>query len=163
MFWLYSGNVSPINNHYYLSESRSSFEWMLIFYSCICADAYQCFLYVFLNLYPDNYTNLSLSPSFLSLDWTWKREKEVLTSVLLSACIECILETKVSVLRKWFICWSVSKPCSQWSLEFITSVAMVQEYWSGVLEAASQKEETCPVSLCYNNSKSVWKGKVEEH
>lgn len=61
MFWLYSGNVSPINNHYYLSESRSSFEWMLIFYSCICADAYQCFLYVFLNLYPDNYTNLSLS------------------------------------------------------------------------------------------------------
>lgn len=87
MFWLYSGNVSPINNHYYLSESRSSFEWMLIFYSCICADAYQCFLYVFLNLYPDNYTNLSLSPSFLSLDWTWKREKEVLTSVLLSVSL----------------------------------------------------------------------------
>lgn len=77
MFWLYSGNVSPINNHYYLSESRRSFEWMLIFFSH--ADAYQCFIHVLWSLKQSFF----FSQSFLYLDWGQKRENEALISGLL--------------------------------------------------------------------------------
>lgn len=138
MFWLYSGNVSPINNHYYLSESRRSFEWMLIFFSH--ADAYQCFMHVFWSLKQSFFFFLSKF-SLLGL----RPEKREWGSDFRPPVSQLVLngfETKLSIFRKWFICWSVSKPCSQWSLEFIKAEARVQEDWRGGLEAAVQKEET---------------------
>lgn len=52
----------------------------LFSYLCRCIPMFPiCFVY----LYPGHYTSLSLSPSFLSLDCIWKREKEPLTSGLL--------------------------------------------------------------------------------
>lgn len=72
---------------------------------------------------------------------------QLVLNMFLKQRLQFSFSLKVVHLLKYF------KPCSQLSLEFIKSVAMVQEYWSGVLEAAFQKEESCPV--CYSNSKSV--------
>lgn len=138
MFWLYSGNVSPINNHYYLSESRRSFERMLIFFlSCRCIPMFHARFLITKTIFfffLSKFSLLGLRPE--KREWGSDFRPPVSQLVLNG------FETKLSIFRKWFICWSVSKPCSQWSLEFIKAEARVQEDWRGGLEAAVQKEET---------------------
>lgn len=124
MFWLYRGNVSPINNHY-LSESRRSFEWMLILFLYLCR-CIPMFHTCSVDLYPNHENNL-FSPTFLYLNWVQEREWGSDSSPSVSQIGVNVLQTEVSIFSKRFICWSASKPCSQWSLGFIKAVARVQE------------------------------------